>query len=62
MFANLVGFRTYIVAALIGIFGALAALDWNAVLDNPQAGIVAVISAIFMAVMRAIDNTTPGAK
>lgn len=60
MFNNLVGSRTYIVAALIAIFGALAALDWNAVLDNPQAGIVAVISAVVMALMRSITKTPPG--
>jgi hypothetical protein len=60
MLTNLVGWRTYIVAALMGIFGALAALDWNAVLDNPQAGIVAVFSAILMAIMRSVTNTPPG--
>ena len=61
MFGNLVGFRTYIVAALIAVFGALAALDWNVILDNPQAGVVAVISAILMAIMRSATKTPPGA-
>lgn len=60
MFGNLVGFRTYIVAAIVAVFGALAALDWNVILDDPKAGLVAVISAIIMAVMRSVTKTPPG--
>lgn len=60
MFNNLVGFRTYIVAALIAIFGALAALDWNVILDDPKAGVVVVISSIVMAIMRSVTKTPPG--
>ena len=37
----LVGYRTYIAAALMALFGVLATVDWNTVLQNP-AGLVAV--------------------
>lgn len=55
----LTGYRTYIAAALMAIFGVLATVDWNAVLQNP-AGMVAVISAVLMAVFRSITTTPPG--
>jgi hypothetical protein len=57
----LVGYRTYIAAALMAIFGVLATVDWNAVLQNP-AGLVAVGSAVLMAVLRSITSTPPGQK
>lgn len=56
------GYRTYIVSALMAIFGVLALADWNAVIDNPQAGIVAICSAILMAVFRSVTTTPPGIK
>ena len=56
----LVGYRTYLVAVLMAVFGALAVVDWNAVLSNPEAGWVAVVSAVIMAAMRAITSTPPG--
>lgn len=56
----LVGYRTYLVAVLMAVFGTLAVVDWNAFLDNPTAGWVAVVSAVVMAVMRAITTTPPG--
>jgi hypothetical protein len=56
----LVGYRTYLVAVLMAVFGALAVVDWNAVLSNPEAGWVAVASAVIMAAMRAITSTPPG--
>lgn len=54
------GYRTYLVSALIAIFGVLAATDWNSVIDNPQAGFVAIGAAIIMAIMRSITKTPPG--
>ena len=54
------GYRTYIAAALVAIFGALASTDWIAFLDDPKAGAVAVGSAVLMAVMRRITTTPPG--
>lgn len=54
------GYRTYLAAALIAIFGALASTDWIAFLDDPKAGAVAVASAILMAVMRALTTTPAG--
>ncbi len=56
----LVGYRTYIVSAMIAIFGVLEAADWNSFFDNPGAGLVAIGSAIIMAIMRAITTTPPG--
>lgn len=56
----MIGYRTYIAAALMAIFGALASTDWLAFLDDPKAGAVAVGSAIIMAIMRAVTTTPPG--
>jgi hypothetical protein len=42
------------------VTGVLAQTDWITVLDNPKAGLVAIGSAILMAVLRSI-TTTPGA-
>lgn len=57
----LVGYRTYIAAALMAIFGVLSTVDWNAVMQNP-AGLVAVGSAVLMAILRSITSTPPGQK
>lgn len=54
------GYRTYLAAALVAIFGALASTDWIAVLDDPKAGAVAVAAAVLMAVMRSLTTTPPG--
>jgi hypothetical protein len=54
------GYRTYVGAALIAVFGALASTDWIAFLNDPKAGAVAVGSAILMALMRAVTTTPPG--
>lgn len=55
----MVGYRTYLVAVLMAVFGALSVLDWNLVLNDPKAGWSLVISAVIMAVMRAITTTPP---
>lgn len=55
------GFRTYIIAAIVAIFGVLEMTDWASFLDNPQAGAVALGSAILMAILRTITTTPPGA-
>lgn len=60
MNAYLQGYRTYVVAALVGIFGALAALDWTTILADPKAGAALVVSSILMAVMRSFTTTPPG--
>jgi hypothetical protein len=54
------GYRTYVAAALVAIFGVLASTDWITFLDDPKAGAVAVGAAILMAVMRAMTTTPPG--
>lgn len=54
------GYRTYLAAALVAIFGVLASTDWVAFLDDPKAGAVAIGSAVLMAAMRALTTTPPG--
>jgi hypothetical protein len=54
------GYRTFIVSALMAVFGVLAIADWNAIIDNPQAGVVALVSAVIMAVLRVFTTTPPG--
>lgn len=56
------GFRTYIVAALVAIFGALATIDWNPVFNDPKAGWTAVVTAVIMAVMRSFTTPPPASK
>jgi len=52
------GYKTYIVATLIAVFGVLAQYDWNGFLNDPKAGWVALASAVVMAIMRAITQST----
>jgi hypothetical protein len=54
------GYRTYLVSGLVAMFGVLEMTNWNAVLDNPQAGMVALASAVIMAVLRTVTSTPPG--
>jgi hypothetical protein len=56
----LTGYRTYIAAALVAIFGALASTDWVGFLDDPKAGAVAIASAILMALMRSFTTKPAG--
>jgi hypothetical protein len=53
------GYRTYIAAGLVALFGVLAQTDWVSFLSNPKAGAVAIGTAILMAVMRSITTTPP---
>ena len=57
---HMTGYRTYIVAFLVALFGVLEATDWYSFLDNPQAGVVAIGSAVLMAFLRTITTTPPG--
>jgi hypothetical protein len=54
------GYRTYIVAALMAAFGVMASFDWISVFNDPRAGLVALGSAIIMAVLRSVTTTPPG--
>ena len=54
------GYRTYLAAALVAAFGALAMTDWTSALANPKAGFVAIVGAVIMAVMRSVTSTPPG--
>ncbi len=56
------GYRTYIAAGLVALFGVLAQTDWISTLANPKAGAVAIGSAILMAIMRSITTTPPATK
>ncbi len=58
----LIGFRTYIIAALTAAFGALAVVDWNSFLQDPKAGWSVVAMSVIMAVMRSITSTPPASK
>jgi hypothetical protein len=60
METHMKGYRTYLAAALVALFGALASTDWIAFLDDPKAGAVAIGSAVLMAVMRTFTTTPPG--
>lgn len=53
------GYRTFVAALLMAVFGALAILDWNIILADPKVGWTLVLSAVVMAVMRAITTTPP---
>ena len=53
------GYKTYLAAALLAVFGVLAQADWNELLNHPNAASwVAIGSAVLMAVMRAITQAT----
>lgn len=56
----LTGYKTYIAAALVAVFGLLASTDWVSFLSNPSAGATALITSLIFAVLRAITNG-PGA-
>lgn len=56
----LTGYKTYIAAALVAIFGALAVVDWNAFLTDPKAGWMAIAGGVIMAVFRTFTTTPPG--
>ncbi|GLI92051.1 hypothetical protein [Methylocystis echinoides] len=54
------GYRTYLAALLVAIFGVLASTDWITFLDDPKAGAVALGAALLMAGMRAFTTTPAG--
>lgn len=58
----LVGFRTYLIAALTAAFGALAVVDWHSFLQDPKAGWSIIAMSVVMAVMRSITTTPPASK
>lgn len=54
------GYRTYVAAALVAVFGALASTDWIAAFADPKAGAVAIGAAALMAILRSVTTTPPG--
>lgn len=54
------GYKTYVAAALVAAFGVLAMTDWVSFLNDPGAGITAIVTSVIFAVLRAVTNT-PGA-
>ena len=54
------GYRTYLAAGLVAVFGVLASTDWISFFSDPKAGAVAVGSALLMAIMRSITSTPAG--
>jgi hypothetical protein len=57
-----IGWRTYLVAALSAAFGALTIVDWNKFLEDPKAGWSIIAMSVIMAVMRSLTTTPPGQK
>lgn len=53
------GYRTYIAAGLLAVFGVLAQTDWNGFLNDPKAGAVAIGSAVLFALLRTVTTTPP---
>lgn len=54
------GYRTYLVAVLVALFGFLAEVDWVKVIDDPKGGLGLIIGGALMAAMRVITTTPPG--
>ncbi len=54
------GYKTYLASALLAGFGVLASTDWISFLNDPKAGMVAVGSAVLMAVLRSVTSGPPG--
>lgn len=53
------GYRTYLAAGLVALGGIIAQTDWISVMANPKAGLVALGTALLMAIMRSITSTPP---
>ena len=58
MFQALQGKRTYVVALIAIVLGALEATDWTKFLDDPKAGSATLVMGILMAVMRWLTQGT----
>lgn len=56
----MIGYRTYIVAAMTAVFGVLATTDWVKFFDDPKAGASIVAMSVLMAIMRSITTTPAG--
>lgn len=54
------GYRTYLAAGLVAVFGVLASTNWIGFFEDPKSGAVAIGSALLMAVMRSITSTPAG--
>lgn len=57
------GYRTYIVAAIIGAIGFLAELSaekWMELFNDPAGGIGWIVGGVAMAAMRKVTTTPPG--
>ena len=46
--------------ALAALFGALAVIDWNPLIQNKGAGWTAIAISVVMAVLRTVTTTAPG--
>lgn len=54
------GWRTYLAAAIVAAGGVIAQTDWVSFLANPKAGLIAIGTALLMAIMRSVTMTPPG--
>lgn len=60
MLKTLKGKRSFILAAIIAILGALQTLDWSQVVTEENAGVVLIVLAAMIAILRRYTNTAPG--
>lgn len=49
------GWKTYIAAVLIIVTGILAQTNWIEFIANPKAGLIAIATGVFFAIMRAVS-------
>lgn len=57
----MIGYRTYIVAAIISVLGVLQGVDWMRLVSDPKTfGWSLLGTGLAMAVMRSITATEPG--
>ncbi len=52
------GKKTYLVAFLLFLTGALAQTDWGKVVEDPKTGLGLLVGAVVMAAMRALTQAT----
>jgi len=55
------GYRTFAVAGVLAVLGALETLQWTDILSEQTAGLVVVGIAALMAAFRTFTTTKPGA-
>lgn len=60
LLAALKGKRSFILAAIVAVLGALQTLDWSQVVTEENAGVVLIVIGALIAIVRQYTNTAPG--